>query len=81
MHITCKKVVAILTESMNPNNYWKILKNRLKKEGNESVTNCNQLKLQSSAGEKMVSKLNAKKLQSKNFKSKIVPEFNSGLKS
>ena len=26
-------------------NYWKVLKHRLKKEGNESVTNCNRLKL------------------------------------
>ena len=38
-------VVAVLTESTNPANYWKVLKNRLKKEGNETVTNCNQLKL------------------------------------
>ena len=43
-------VVGALTESSNPNNYWKVLKNRLKKEGNESVTNCNQLKMQSSDG-------------------------------
>lgn len=43
-------VVAILTESPNPRNYWKVLKHRLAKEGNESVTNCNQLKLQSSDG-------------------------------
>ena len=40
-------VVAVLTESAKPANYWKVLKNRLKKEGNQSVTNCNQLKLQS----------------------------------
>ena len=26
-------------------NYWKVLKNRLKKEGNETVTNCNQLQV------------------------------------
>jgi len=38
-------VVGVLTESANPNNYWKVLKKRLKDEGNESVTNCNQLKL------------------------------------
>jgi len=43
-------VVAVLTESQNPNNYWKVLKNRLKKEGSELVTNCNQLKMQSSDG-------------------------------
>lgn len=43
-------VVAVLTESANPNNYWKVLKNRLKKEGSEFVTNCNQLKMQSSDG-------------------------------
>lgn len=43
-------VVGILTESPNPRNYWKVLKHRLVKEGNESVTNCNQLKMQSSDG-------------------------------
>ena len=40
-------VVGVLTESPNPNNYWKVLKKRLRDEGNESVTNCNQLKLKS----------------------------------
>lgn len=43
-------VVGILTDSPNPINYWKVLKNRLKKEGNQSVTNCNQLKMQSADG-------------------------------
>src|SRR3990167_2917323 len=43
-------VIAILTDSTNANNYWKVLKFRLKKEGNESVTNCNQLKMESSDG-------------------------------
>ena len=38
-------VVAVLTDSDNPRNYWKVLKSRLKKEGNQTVTNCNQLKL------------------------------------
>ena len=43
-------VVGVLTESTNPNNYWKVLKNRLKKEGSQLVTVCNQLKLKSSDG-------------------------------
>jgi len=43
-------IVAVLTDSENPNNYWKVLKSRLKKEGSELVTNCNQLKMQSSDG-------------------------------
>lgn len=43
-------IVGVLSESSNPRNYWKVLKHRLKKEGNESVTNCNQLKLKSKDG-------------------------------
>jgi hypothetical protein len=43
-------VVAVLTDSPNPRNYWKVLKHRLKNEGNETVTNCNQLKLQAEDG-------------------------------
>ncbi|MGG7035423.1 MAG: Bro-N domain-containing protein [Flavobacterium sp.] len=43
-------VVAVLTESENPNNYLKVPKNRLKKEGSQLVTNCNQLKMQSADG-------------------------------
>ena len=45
-------VVAVLTDSPNPRNYWKVLKHRLIKEGNETVTNCNQLKLQAEDGKK-----------------------------
>jgi hypothetical protein len=43
-------IISILTDSPNPNNYWKVLKHRLAKEGNQSVTNCNQLKMESSDG-------------------------------
>ena len=37
-------VIAVLTDSENPQVYWRVLKNRLAKEGNETVTNCNALK-------------------------------------
>ena len=47
-YISVVDIVGVLSESENPRNYWKVLKHRLKKEGNESVTNCNQLKLKSS---------------------------------
>lgn len=43
-------VVGVLTDSPDPNNYWKVLKSRLKKEGNETVTNCNRLKLPAADG-------------------------------
>ena len=45
-------VIKVLTDTPNANNYWKVLKHRLRKEGNESVTNCNQLKLPSADGKK-----------------------------
>ena len=43
-------VIAVLTDSADPRNYWKVLKNRLKNEGNQTVTNCNQLKLRAEDG-------------------------------
>ena len=49
-YISVVDIVRVLSASDNPRNYWKVLKYRLKKEGNESVTNCNQLKLKSSDG-------------------------------
>ena len=49
-YVSVVDVVGALTDSPNPNNYWKVLKNRLKKEGSQLVTNCNQLKMQSSDG-------------------------------
>lgn len=43
-------VIAILTESLDPKAYWRKLKQRLKEEGNESVTNCHALKLRAADG-------------------------------
>ncbi len=43
-------IVGILSDSPDPRNYWKVLKHRLAKEGNQSVTNCNQLKMESADG-------------------------------
>lgn len=48
--ISVVDIVGVVSESDNPRNYWKVLKHRLKQEGNESVTSCNQLKLKSSDG-------------------------------
>lgn len=43
-------VVAVLTDSVDPTSYWRKLKQRLKKEGNETVTNCHGLKLKAADG-------------------------------
>lgn len=43
-------VVGVLSDSIDPRNYWKVLKNRLNNEGSEVVTKCNQLKMQSTDG-------------------------------
>jgi len=45
-------VVAVLTDSPNPQTYWRVLKKRLKDEGNETVTNCNGLKMTAADGKK-----------------------------
>ncbi len=43
-------VISILSESIDGRNYWKVLKHRLKEEGSEVVTKCNQLKMRSADG-------------------------------
>jgi BRO family, N-terminal domain len=43
-------VIGVLTESVNANAYWRKLKQRLKVEGNETVTNCHGLKMQAADG-------------------------------
>ncbi len=43
-------IVGVLSESVDPRNYWKVLKNRLKGEGSEVVTKCNQLKMKAADG-------------------------------
>jgi len=43
-------VIAILTDSPNPQVYWRVMKKRLLAEGNETVTNCNALKMEAADG-------------------------------
>ncbi|MDO4430333.1 MAG: ATPase, partial [Lonepinella koalarum] len=43
-------VVEVLTESLDPSAYWRKLKQRLKDEGNQTVTNCHGLKLPAKDG-------------------------------
>jgi len=48
-------IIQVLTQQPDfqaARNYWKVLKNRLTKEGSESVTKCNRLKLEASDGKK-----------------------------
>ena len=48
-------IIQVLTEQPDyqaARNYWKVLKNRLNKEGSQSVTKCNRLKLEAADGKK-----------------------------
>ena len=38
-------VIAVLTDSPNPNKYWKVLKHSMAKEGNQPVTSCNRFRV------------------------------------
>ena len=51
-YISVIDMVSVLIDNkyQDSRNYWKVLKHRLKKEGNETVTNCNQLKLKAQDG-------------------------------
>ena len=49
-YISVVDVVSVLTDSVDGRKYWNKLKQRLKEEGNETVTNCHQLKMQASDG-------------------------------
>ena len=43
-------VIAVLTDSIDPHAYWRKLKQRLKEEGNQTVTSCHALKLMAADG-------------------------------
>lgn len=49
-YISVVDIVSVISESNNPQTYWRVLKKRLKDEGNETVTNCNALKLKAKDG-------------------------------
>jgi hypothetical protein len=49
-YVSIVDVIGVLTDSVDPGAYWRKLKERLKKEGNETVTNCHTLKLEAADG-------------------------------
>ena len=49
-YISVVDIVSVLTESKDGRKYWNKLKQRLKEEGNETVTNCHQLKMRAADG-------------------------------
>ncbi len=49
-YISVVDIVGVLSESSNPQTYWRVMKKRLKDEGNQTVTNCNVLKLKAQDG-------------------------------
>ena len=49
-YIAIVDVIAVLTGSPSPQVYWRVMKKRLKDEGNETVTNCNALKMPAADG-------------------------------
>ena len=49
-YISVVDIVRVLSESSNPQTYWRVMKKRLKDEGNQTVTNCNALKLKAQDG-------------------------------
>jgi hypothetical protein len=49
-YISIVDVIYVLTERIDPNAYWRKLKQRLKGEGNETVTNCHGLKMLAADG-------------------------------
>lgn len=53
-YISIVDVIALLTESIDPNAYWRKLKQRLLAEGNETVTNCHGLKMPAADGKMRV---------------------------
>lgn len=49
-YISVVDLVGVISESKDGRKYWNKLKQRLKEEGNETVTNCHQLKLKAQDG-------------------------------
>jgi hypothetical protein len=59
-------VISILTDSVDSNAYWRKLKQRLKLEGNETVTNCHGLKMFAAGGKMRLTDVTKTFLEEKN---------------
>ncbi len=61
--ISIVDVITVLTSNQNPQVYWRVLKNRLQKDGNETVTNCNALKMTAPDGKQRMEWINYQAIQ------------------
>ena len=78
-YISVVDIIRAVSESNNPQTYWRVLKKRLKDEGNETVTNCNVLKLKAKDGKyRMLSTLRECLELSNQYLVKMLNQLNSG---
>jgi hypothetical protein len=74
-HFAITDVIAVLTGSVDLGAYWRKLKERLKKEGNQTVTNCHGLKMTAAYGKKRLTEAFKALANSKDNRASILAKF------